>query len=271
MAVAKGIGDPAVIFSLLIIFLIIASAVIIHRKNWGISFGILWFFVAITPETVFPLNMIVHEHRAYLPEVGFALFCGFFLYSIKGWLQPSAPKRFLWPITIGIFILFISLNAFGTIKRNQVWQEEYTLWKDTFKKYPNLVRPHILVGVAYEKRGLFFEAMEEYKTAASINPKNPEAHDHMGTIYYKFGLMEKALEEYKIAIRLNPSFGEAHNNIGVVYHTMGMLEEAIEHYKAALKWRPAYDIALRNLNMAYAELSATKDKPHAPGESGKPR
>ena len=73
---ASGLGDSGVIASLLIVLIVVAVAVVIVRKRALITFGVLWFFVVLLPETILPLNLIINEHRVYLSGVGFVLIAG---------------------------------------------------------------------------------------------------------------------------------------------------------------------------------------------------
>ncbi len=260
MEVAKGIGEASVLFSIFIILLLIVFAIFLRKRYWGMSFGILWFFIATMPETIIPLNMIINEHRTYLPMVGFAIFCGFGLHRIKdgrGTLQRAPTTWPSWVIVTVFLLLFLFFNALGTINRNEIWQDEYTLWKDAVEKYPgHLYRAHNMLGLVYSKQGLRTKALKEYETSIRIEPKNSQAYYNIGRLYSESGILDKAIKEYKIAIELRPSFAEAHNNLGAVYHDLGRLDEAIEEYKIALSLRPDYEMALRNLNRANAEMSA---------------
>ena len=57
-------------------------------------------------------------------------------------------------VAVGIvWVLIIMLNGYGTIKRNQVWTDEVTLWQDVVDKYPKIPRAHNNLGVGYQKRG----------------------------------------------------------------------------------------------------------------------
>ena len=94
-----------------------------------------------------------------------ALYCGFVL----------AGKRWGRVNVIFYFLLFSSIVAFSlsvaAYRRNLVWRDGYTLWKDTALKSPNKARPHSNLGLAYYDRGLLDDAIREYTLALKFAPK----------------------------------------------------------------------------------------------------
>ena len=54
-------------------------------------------------------------------------------------------------LSIFIFVIFSIL----TIKRNQIWASEVSLWSDTLKKSPQKIRPVINIEQAYTNIGNF--------------------------------------------------------------------------------------------------------------------
>jgi hypothetical protein len=65
-------GDMAVVLALLVL----ASGALLLMRGRGLGlvfFAVAWFFIALLPPSLVPLNVLVNEHRLYLPMAGGAL------------------------------------------------------------------------------------------------------------------------------------------------------------------------------------------------------
>ena len=267
--VAFGLWDIKVLLSFLLILMILTAGLMLWRKNRVLSFGIFWFFIASMPETLIPLNLIINEHRAYLPGVGFVFFIGYLVQCL--WLKcekamqragDRSPKNLSTLLSlgrykislIGAIIVVISFNAYGTIERNHVWKDEITLWGDAVTKYPYaLFRAHNNLGKAYAEKGLLNKAIEEYKITLDVNPTFTEAHFNLGLSYYKNEMLKEALFEYREFLKSKPGYVDAHINLGNVYVRLGLFEKAISEYREALKVKPEDARIHYNLGVAYEE------------------
>jgi Tfp pilus assembly protein PilF len=56
--------------------------------------------------------------------------------------------------------------------QKDLWDEAIFRWKKVLESDPNSAAAHNNLAVAYEKKGLWEEANEEYETALKLNPKN---------------------------------------------------------------------------------------------------
>ena len=141
-----------------------------------ISFGMLWGVIAFFPTSSFvPLLDIAVEHRVYLPLAGFSLAMAGMILAIEQALR----KRFSNNDLLGnvgskasLVCPLIIILCFGvlTTKRNEVWKDEVSLWKDAKEKAPRVVRPYNNLGEAYDKLGNYSPAIDEFKAALSLNP-----------------------------------------------------------------------------------------------------
>jgi tetratricopeptide (TPR) repeat protein len=90
------------------------------------------------------------------------------------------------------------------------------------------------------------------------------------------GALGQAIEGYREALRLFPRQPVAHNNLGAALARSGRAEEAIAHYREALRLRPRYATAQRNLERALAGAAPAgasrpePDGPAAPAAAGYP-
>jgi tetratricopeptide (TPR) repeat protein len=80
----------------------------------------------------------------------------------------------------------------------------------------------------------------ERKVSPSNKPGSDaaEVHNEVGDLYLRKGMYDDAMEEYKKAIEADPGCAIAHFNLSIVYEKIGMKEEADEEYTIYKKLKP---------------------------------
>jgi tetratricopeptide (TPR) repeat protein len=246
--------EPPVILSFLFLTALLLTAVyllFVSRRAAAdprlrlIGFGILWFFLALSIESsIIPIRDVIFEHRLYLPSIGFwlavttALF-GFF---------------YRWRILVAVGLAgLILLFASATYQRNRVWQDEISLWSDVVQKRPDKVRGYLSLGVAYKALGQIDQAVQEYKTAITIQPDYADAHNNLGVAYKEMGKYDEAIAEYKTAISIAPGLAMAHNNLGETLDKLGRVPEAFVEIQKAVQLKPDDALIHYNLGNIYRE------------------
>ncbi|MBI5308764.1 MAG: tetratricopeptide repeat protein, partial [Planctomycetes bacterium] len=75
---------------------------------------------------------------------------------------------------------------------------------------------------------------DKAKTSISsqASPKTAEVYNEIGDLYLRKGMYDEALAEYKNATSVDPDCAIAHFNLSIVYDKKGMQEEADEEYAA---------------------------------------
>lgn len=239
-------GIITVILTLLFVFF----AYLFRRINRTAFFSLLWIAVPLLPVFYIPAlgENTFAERYLYLPSVGFVIVVSIVLgriYQVK-WLG-----RYTDIVIISTVIIISGLYSTGTIKKNYIWQDNYTLWMDTVKKPSDNYMAHYMLGITYVKGRRLDEAILEFMATLRLNPKYAEAHYSLGLAYFIQGNFDEASEEYMTALRLKPSYPQAHNNLGNVYYYQGRLDKAMMEYTAALKLNPNYTEAHYNMGNVY--------------------
>ena len=114
-------------------------------------------------------------------------------------------------------------------------------------------KEYLLKAYQLQMDGKFEEAILNYKKSLNIHP-TPEAHTYLGWTYSFIGDFEKAIDECKTAISLDPEFGNPYNDIGSYYVSQGKLDESIiwfERAKRATRYESRHFPYL-NLGRVYA-------------------
>ena len=266
-----------------------------YKKKTDISkiilFCVLWFFIILSPtSSFFPTTSALVENRLYISGIGFYFFITFLyfkIFKIDFALAQELNLTRNW-ILFSVIMLHISLLGYGTIKRNQLYQNPILLWQDVISKYPNNPRAYTNLGLLLEKLNRFTEAEKEYREAIRINPNAEKAHNNLGGllcnskrfkeaerefreairinpnnagVHYNFGLLlytskrfKEAEREFRAAIRINPNYSEAHNNLGILLVRLNKLEEAEKEFREAIRIMPNNTEAHYNLGNLYYEL-----------------
>jgi tetratricopeptide (TPR) repeat protein len=81
-------------------------------------------------------------------------------------------------------------------------------------------------------RDEYDKALKDFKKAADLNPKMPQAFNGIGFTYRKMGEYAKALENYDHALELNPQFLDAIEYRGEAYLGLNRVDDAKKAYLA---------------------------------------
>jgi tetratricopeptide (TPR) repeat protein len=203
-----------------------------------------WFFLILAPSSsVVPLvEQTVAEHRMYLPLAAVLVAVVFALHRWFG--------RWWWPAGLALAVAWIAL----TMRRNEVYRSELSLWTDTVAQAPGNARAHYNLGFALARAGRLPEAVPEYEAALRLKPAYAEAHNNLGNALAHAGREAEARVHYEAALRANPRFGDAHYNLADALMAAGEPGPAATHYAEAVRLQPDPMRAQAGLAMA---LSAT--------------
>ena len=217
-------------------------------------FWLSWMAITLAPASITPLNVLINEHRLYLPLAGFALMCGG-LFSGRSPTELPAFRMF----ALGV-VFFAGLM----IQRNSVWHDEKTLWEDAAAKSPLMVRPQVHLGNALRSRGQFDAAERAYRRAIDLEPAHRAANTNLANLYLEAGqgtndettsrrLYEWSAERYEEVLDTDPAYKEALNNLGSVYALLGRDREAELAYRQAIDRNPHFADPYFNLGGFYSQ------------------
>lgn len=209
-----------------------------------ISFGILWFFIALSVESSFiPIGHVIAEYRVYLGSIGFV-----FLIMNLIYMRRADPRR-LNMIAAAIIIIL----SIVTFQRNKVWRDEVSLWGDALQKSPNKARPYYNRGFVYLNQGKFNEAIQDFNEAIKIKPDYTEVYINRGIMYYEAGNLPQALLDYNKALTIDPHVAQAYFNRGDLYAKQNNLAQALLDYTKAIEINPDYAEAYTNRGSIYVK------------------
>ena len=210
-------------------------------------FWLAWAAVALLPSTLIPLNVLVNEHRLYLPLAGLSLLAG------ESWKRWERLPR--WRL-VGLVLLGI----WGALvwQRNPIWRDEMSLWADASSRSPAMPRAHTHLGNALRDAGRLREAREAYSAALRLDSGHRAARTNLANLYYEMGrqdpqrsgqFLERAAREYEQVLVGDPNYREALNNLGSVYLVLGEWARARDMYGRVAARYPNFAEAHFNLGL----------------------
>lgn len=240
---------------LLLICVILITLRLYFKKQREITFFILWMFITLVPVVnIIPIGNIMAERYLYLPSLGFCGFLGIAIFKFHAYIN-HIYRPLVKACLIIITIFYFSL----TLKRNEIWSDDQTLWYCTVRDTPCSFNAHNNLGVAYFKKGMIDKAIEEYNTAllkaSEIHYRYRQAHCNLGIAYEKKGMYDAAIREYENALCIGPKNGDVLNDLGILLLRTGRMNSAIRLFEEAIEVDPNNPIYHHNLGNAYREIN----------------
>ena len=227
--------------------LVLSVAILAWRRDRQSLFFIALVVVPLAP--AFYISALpgkpFAERYLYLPSVGFVLLAA----RALGSLVLSGRKR----AALAVFCTTTALYAAGTIERNRVWKNAYTLYSDTVQKSPDALLPRYNLAVALWYLGQVDEAIAQYRILIRANPADDRYHSALGAALVAEGREDEAIVELRTANALNPASVETLTTLGLAMGKKGNQEAAIAMYSEALAVDPNYPDAHFNLASALAD------------------
>jgi len=231
----SSLGEMKGLLGLLITVSYGIITVLAYKKNRTAFFSLLLIAVPLLPALYIPGTgeASFAERYLYLPSLGFVVLVALFF----TWLQGKMPRY-----EAGILLLVLTLAglySLQTIVRNPIWKDNLALFTDTVNKSPDAELPRGMLGNVLMDMGRLDEAIEHYRTITlKLNPNSPEAHTNLGLAYMKKGMKKEAIEEYQKAVAIAPADFEARRNLVLAYEEAGLLDKEIEQYRILLEYTP---------------------------------
>jgi len=200
-----------------------------YRRRPVVTFGILWFFVALFPSSnlIVPINALLYEHFLYLPLIG--IFLAVIQYGWEGSQKIGMGKTALG--LLGGYLIFFSII---TVNRNKDWHDPIRFYEDLLRHAPASYRVINNLGMSYAERGSLEKAEETYKKAIALDPQNPVGHHNLAGIYRNTGRMDLAMETFQHAIHLDRGFIFSYKSLAQIYLDQGDYRSARAALEAAL-------------------------------------
>ncbi|MGH7146568.1 MAG: tetratricopeptide repeat protein [Nitrospiraceae bacterium] len=149
-----------------------------------LTFGIGWFFVQLLTTSLIPRNDLLSERNLYLASIGLLFDVVLLGSRLAQWLTKLLQRPRLVRFGAGslAFVVVLAL-CIMTFQRNALYRDPVLLWSDTVDKSPQKARPHNNLGHAYALRDDWDRAIEEFRTAARLDPDYALAQKNLRDAY----------------------------------------------------------------------------------------
>jgi len=268
---------PHVIISLILCFLMLGLCVFLWARSKDLFFWFTWYFILLLPVmqiVPIPGGGLMQERYLYLALIGFFVF-----------LFLCIKQRIGMGLTIFVLSLFLSGFIFLNLRRQDTWATPEALWEKTKtsmegehsspyhnmgmqylrQKRPDMAIPEFEkaiavledpqsyngLGLAYEQKGDYEEAVRNYELAIRMKPQDAGFHNNLSIVYKAQEKYELSLEEIRTAITLDPDEPEYHNNLGTLLAQMKIYAESEKAFLRALDIDLEHADSLYNLGMVY--------------------
>jgi Flp pilus assembly protein TadD len=208
-------------------------------------FWVLWVVFALLPAFYiggFGASRLA-ERYLYVSSIGYSvLLAEAFLYL--GRRAASTPFRW---VPLGLAGLVVALFAVATVNRNPVWRDDAVFYARGVEDAPKSAVMRRNLGILLERRGLYQEAVPQFRHAIALNPRDAQPHLDLSIVYGRTGDLAAALAEVAIARNLEPASAAVHFQTGEILRAAGDLSRAREEWTAAVALAPNHSGALNNL------------------------
>jgi pentatricopeptide repeat protein len=238
---------------------LVFSAILLRKRFPFISFGILWYFLAISLESFIAVGSDLYfEHRNYLPMTGlsFGILAEAALFIRKRSPRVFEKRGFSW---IAAIVVISVLGGF-TIKRNMVFRDSITLWSDTVKKAEDNLRARVALGNAYLREGRLDDAIRLYEESVrkGFAARSPlfftDAAYTLGMMYLSRPDLEKAERIISVLEKLTTPSWQINVLKGLYLQKKGYLSKAIGFFEKAREYESPFAKTLVNTMMGDAYL-----------------
>lgn len=102
-------------------------------------------------------------------------------------------------------------------------------------------------------------AIQEYRQAVALDPKNSPVYYNLGLAYYHNGDTGSAMAAYQKAIDLKPTDAIAYHQMGIAFMHLRKYDDAIPYFHRAIKLDPTYPLSHGALGSIYSEQGKTQE------------
>lgn len=249
------ISNPVYLFAW-IVSLLFCAGVWIGRKNKWIVFAAGFYMLSI----FFLLRFddfdftIVADRYMYLPSTGICFLAG-------AWLELGAKhlnaRRWGETGKIAAVILLGALTvalAFKTFSQCRIWKDGVTVWSAMIPHNPENAFVLHLRAQAYEARGNYDAALEDYTQVLELDSKYLMAYNNRGMIFLRYRLWDQALKDFNTMISLDSSFAQSYSNRSFVHLSRGHFDLALADLNKTLELDPQLTPAYGNRGLVHLEM-----------------
>ncbi len=227
----KSLLEPQVFSSALVLSAYIAFVRWSYSNKRVVFFGLVWFPIALLPVShIIPIPQMMADRYLYISGVGLLIVLT---------AMVSVSKRESCCLVLAVILMFSLLS----IKRNQVYQDDFHLWQDSVSKNSHHTRSMMFLGLSYWEKGDRDQALKKLKQARILEPENNMAVLYSAHIHREREEWGQAENLYRELIQKNPETPKYYTHLAVFLGHQKRIRESLDLLNRALKLDPGYALA----------------------------
>ena len=242
------------------------------QESHLLAFSLGWFFIGLLPViNIIPLiheysYIAAFEHFSYLSSIGILLFLSVFVSYVLEKIFKERSKI----LHKATFVAVILLCSILTIRQNNFWKDEVSLFERAVRYEKNLGRLRLLLGKAYYFRAQYDRAIGEFKRSLAImrsyidKRQAPELRDfylsfikeiyfNLAHCYEKKEKYNEAIQAYQRLLFLGGNKAIVYGNLGAIFIRLNDLTKAQGYFQKALVFSPHNLELMNNLAVCYLQ------------------
>jgi protein O-mannosyl-transferase len=236
----RSITEPQAWGSLAVVVGIGALAWRVRRRVPALTFAVLWYVVALAAEsTVFPLAEAVNEHRPYLGMLGLATAAALGLHAAAKAIARRAAAAPRTTLAIVVAVVAMPLGA-RSIARNELWCDDYALWRDATAKAPANPRAWLNAGYAAMAADRLPEARRLLLEAHRLHPCYAYVLMNLSALEARAGAFDESLRWADEGVRCNPTLALTHYYRAAALERRGRDAEALAAFRRTTELDPQH-------------------------------
>ena len=240
-----------------------------RKLLYPIAFGLIWFVLTQLPTSLYPLSEVENDHRMFFSFAGLilAVVWGAWL-LIEPFLTVEGRSKAQYA-TVIFAVLTVGIYGYGVHRRNAVWHDEESLWKDDALKSPHNGRGLMIYGLTQMNKGAYAVALDYFERALLYTPNYSTLEINIGVVNGNMadsgpaseaaGRSAEAEKHFQRAIELAPGDDSGHAFYGRWLEQKGRFAEAIAQLQTAVQLDPQRPFNRDVLIEAYSRSGDLKD------------
>lgn len=212
---------------------------------------------AAVPETLSPAATAPYDRGLYLLRTDRQTFeDAIALFQQAARLDPRSPL----PLAALVEAQIVKFEK--TKEHNSLVEAEQALSRAESLN-PDSARVRLADGLLNQTAGQYEKALEDYRRALDLEPRNVDAFLGIASIYDKFDMPDKAVEAYSRAINLDPGYYWPYELQGVFYYRRAKYPEAAAQFRKVIERAPGNFKPYSNLGATLMDLGRYEEAEQA--------
>ena len=218
-------ADWRVLISLVAVAALVFAGFALVRTRKLMAFAILSYFAMLLPVSqIIPHHELLADHYLYLPIMSFGLLVSLLIERLS---EKGAQHRQVAYAAAAVIVIILSGL---TVRRNQDWKNEFTVWQANYEAVPNSPRAAHNLGGMYVKSNPQ-RAEELFKQAIAADPNFEAAYLSLARLY----VTQKRIPEAEDLIRRGLGLADSQTG-SYILRNSHLLRSQLTSVLAAAKW-----------------------------------